>query len=331
MKVVRRLQGACLALAFLSVIGCRDKEDAVPDKPAPGEAGSTVELEALPAPPLLEKLTVVTSPATRTQLSFRPAEKRTYQVSLRQLSSQEREGKSFGLDSVQEFKLVKEIKDNGDDGWTEEVSIKDAEVRPARQTRGGDQVFKGPEEAIARMLQGLRYRVKSDARGQVLEFTLLGPQAGRLQGMKDVLEQLTRESAVTLPAEPVAPGESWDGEEESFVEKRKTKNRVLSRHRTTFIGWAEGVSGCKRCAVLRTVIDYDISGKIVAPGMEGTTEGKGKSDSVALLDVETGTLVQSSIAAASRQRFILTGKRADMAFTERMEATIEQKLLQGEK
>jgi hypothetical protein len=329
MNITRWITGGCLALSLLCVSACKDEAGQAPEEAQADAKSAPLELDAPKEPALLADLEIVTTPATKVALSFKPAEIRAYQVSLRQLSSQQREGKTFGLDTIQEFELVKKIKENGDEGWTEAVSIRNVSVRPAKRKSKPDQVFKGPEEAIARMLQSLRFTVKTNSRGQVQEFKLLGPEAGRLKGMKEVLEQLVEQGAVELPEKPVAPGESWEGEEESFVEKRKTKNRVVSHHRTTFVGWAKGVKGCQRCAVLRTLTDHDINGKIAAPKMEGKTEGKGKSDSVILLDVDSGTMVQAAVSANSRQRFVLAGKRSDMVFLEEMETTVEQKLVQG--
>lgn len=314
-------------LALMSLLcgltACGEKE---PEKG--GEASVAKRAEQLPQlspPELLTGLTIAPMDGKAVMLRYKPQAIGRHRVRLTQESSQERAGRKMDIGTQQTFVLNRELQEEGKDGWTTRLTITDLVVEPSKESK--DEAMAGAMEALKNALQTVEMAVKQSPQGAVLDLQVMGGGTNRWQGMKQVMEQLVKDSIVELPEQGVAPGDDWPMSRESLLKTRKTANKIVYELNSKFLGYAQGLEGCTRCAVVHTEGTYTVTGTVTTPGMEGTSSGRGRAASVVVLDLDAGRLVLSETASALRQTFVLKGKDGDLEFSEEQRNRLVQEWL----
>jgi hypothetical protein len=169
--------------------------------------------------------------------------------------------------------------------------------------------------------------VKLSPRGEIVDLSVEGGNANRWQGMQQVLEQLVKDSVIELPEQAVAPGDRWPMQRESLLKTKKTANKIVYDLNSKFLGYAQGIDNCPRCAVVHTEGTYTVTGTVTTPGMEGTSAGIGRAASVVVLNLDAGRLVLSETSSALSQTFALKGKNGNLEFAEEQRNRLVQEWL----
>ena len=315
---------ALLLFTQFLALSCKKEEGGEEEK----ETGAAAdEVRDPPEPGLLKKLAVDSKDGAAVELRYRPSAVALYRVEMKQRNAQTQAGKTMEVSSRYGFEMQRTLVQEEKAEWVEEVTFGKMEVE---LDWGG---ASGKNDEVARtmrnVLQSARFKARVNRRGELLGFESTGVEAGRWKGMSEVLKQFLTESAVPLPEKKVAPGESWSGERDIELTQQKTESKVLARYTSTFLGWTDQEVSCDRCAVIRTAATFTLSGKSNVPGVDGIEEGSGKSDSVAVMDVERGLLVRASMTSRSSQRFTLQGRRGKMAFRETKDMSMDEELVEG--
>ncbi len=317
-----------LPLLFIVVLicgltACKEKENG---KAESAPAGKSAEaLPQLAASELLAGLTIAPMDGKATKLRYKPQDVGRHRVKLTQESTQERAGRKMDIGTNQTFILNRKLQEEGEDGWTTHLSISELVVKPSKESK--DEAMDGAMEALKNALQTVQMVVKQSPLGGVLEVQVEGGDTNRWQGMKQVMEQLVKDSIVELPEQAVAPGDRWPMNRESLLKTKKTANKIVYELNSKFLGYAQGLAGCIRCAVVHTEGTYTVTGTVTTPGMEGVSSGTGRTESVVVLDLDAGRLVLSETASAMRQTFVLKGKDGDLEFAEEQRNRLVQEWL----
>jgi len=330
----RNLLLLLMSTALLILPQCGEKEEAsaTGEKAAAGAqlpGPLTVEVPELTPPGLLSKLTV-DAQGSAVLLAYKPTPEAVYQVSLHQVSAQKRADRRMEAGTEQTFNFNRKLVSQTDESWTVEMWLSNLQVSSDRKSKNKEMT--AALTAVRDALELARFQVTTNGLGEVLKFEVTGGDASRWVGMKDVLEQMVKDSIVQLPGKEVAPGATWPTSRESVIKKRKTANRIVYDLNSTFMGYVEVEGVCTRCAVVRTNGEFTISGEVVVPGMKGKTSGSGKTDSVVVLNPETGVLVKSAVKTSSAQHFQVAGDDGgSMDFVEEMSTDFTQELAPGRK
>jgi hypothetical protein len=307
------------------LIACAKEEAKAPEAPA-SPAAAVEGMPELAAPALLDSLTLEPGDSKAVELRYQSQETGRHKVLLHQQSVQEREGKKLRLGTNQTFVLERKLVEKAGEEWVTGLRIRDLRVEPDKES--SQKAAADALAAIQEALQSVTILTRLNGLGKVLSVELSGGDANRWPGLKQILEQLVKDSVVELPEKAVAPGESWKTERESLLQTRKTANRIVYDLNSTFLGYA-AVAGCARCAVVRTQGTFSIAGSVTAPDTRGSTGGGGRTDSVVVLDLDEGRLVRSETVTSTRQTFALEGKEAKIPFAEEQQNRISLEWLDG--
>ena len=298
--------------------GCR-KDETVSESGSVQSAKEFV-LPDLAPPALLQEVGEITRTGESVLLRYKPDRAARYQVELHQSSVQLRSGRRLEMGTRQTFTLTGELEDTEVGRWLMQYHISDLKVVPDKASR--DKEMAEAMRAIREAILRVRFKVRQDGVGAIHDFSVEGGDMSRWAGLEDVLEQLIKDSVVELPDKAVSPGESWLRKRATDVKKRKTVNRIEAELTTTFEGLATLPEVCRRCAVLRIRGEFTITGTVIAPGLDGQTSGRGRSDAVAVLDLEAGRLVRNETGTVNVQKYALSGslegKQGKMSFQEEM-------------
>ena len=315
---------ALLLFTLSLALSCKKEEEGEEKKEAVAAAD---EVQGPPEPALLKKLAVDKKDGAPVELRYRPGAVALYRVEMTEKNAQTQAGKTMEVSSRYTFEMQRTLVQEEKEEWVEEVTFGKMEVElDWGKAPGKDD---GVARAMRNALQSARFKARVNRLGELLDFESTGVEASRWKGMSEVLKQFLTESTVTLPEKKVAPGESWSGERDIELTQQKTESEVLARYTSTFLGWTDLEGSCDRCAVIRTAAPFTLSGKSTVPGVEGTEEGAGKSDSVAVVDVDRGLLVRASMTSRSSQRFTLQGRRGKMEFRETKDMSMDEELVEG--
>jgi hypothetical protein len=324
---VRKTDILWILLAVVASVwsgGC-SKDEALP-KSDNAKADEQYVLPDLAPPALLQEVGEITRAGESVLLRYKPDRAARYQVKLHQSSAQLRSGRRLEMGTEQTFTLAGELEDTEVGRWLMQYRISDLKVTPDKASR--DKEMAEAVRAIRDAILKVRFKVRLDGVGVIHEFSAEGGDLSRWAGLEDVLEQLIKDSVVELPDKAVSPGESWLKKRSTDVKKRKTINKIEAELTTTFEGMAVLPGACRRCAVLRTRGEFTITGEVVAPGLEGQTSGRGRSDAVAVLDLDAGRLVRNETGAVNVQKYALAGslegKKGTMSFEEEMSTRFVQ-------
>ncbi len=306
--------------------------DAVPAKageePA-GQSGPLAEptLPAVKPPALLSELKIEAGVGEPVSLLYAPVERADYAVRLQQVSTQHPGGKTVAMGMEQSFILERTLVEGGDrQAWAVNLRIRDLEIKPSGKSK--DKEMDSAMASLRDAIEKAHFRLHTTATGKVDQFVLEGEGADRWSGMKDVLEQLVRDAVIELPDHPVKPGDTWQANRETKVDRRKTVNRIRFTIQSKLVGLTKLDGHCARCAVVETDSRFVIDGDVTAPGMSGKTVGKGQGSGVAVIDIERGVIVKSAMAAVSSQAFEVRSKGRSQKFDEVMESTYSQELVE---
>jgi len=322
------------AVVFLSP-ACRQEAGGGDAASAPAEVPPAADhappteptLPAVKPPALLAELKIDAGDAAPVKLAYVPVEKAEYAVKLRQVSTQHPAGKTISMGMEQSFLLEKALIEGGDrTAWALNLRIRDLAIKPDGKSK--DKEMDAAMASLRDAIEKARFRLHTTSTGKVEQFALEGEGAERWAGMKDVLEQLIRDAVIELPDHPVKPGESWQADRETKVDRRKTVNRIRFTIKSTFAGMTRLAGHCERCAVVQTDSRFVIDGDVTAPGMTGKTAGKGQGTGVAVIDLERGIIVKSAMATASGQAFEIRSKGRSQKFDEVMESAYSQELVE---
>jgi hypothetical protein len=328
------LPALLLAIVVLSP-ACKQESgtaDVVPTsaEPAPeGSSGPLAEpaLPALKAPALLSELKVETGGTEPVTLVYQPVEKANYAVTLKQVSTQHPAGKTITMGMEQSFILERTLVEGGDrTGWAVQLRMKNLEIKASGKSK--DKEMDAAMSSLRDAIEKARFRLHTTPSGKVEQFVLEGEGAERWAGMKDVLEQLVRDAVIELPDHPVKPGDTWQANRETKVDRRKTVNRLRFTIQSRLVGMTKLEGHCTRCAVVQTDSSFVIDGDVTAPGMTGRTVGKGLGSGVAVIDVDRGVIVMSAMASSSGQAFVIQSKGRSQKFDEVMESSYSQELVE---
>jgi hypothetical protein len=313
----------CFALVALlwSLTACKEAEQ-VPPAAEPEAADS---LPSLAAPEILAELTIAPMDGKATLLRYAPQIVGRHKVKLSQESRQERAGRKMDIGTQQTFILNRKLQEEGADGWTTRLTISDLEVEPTKESK--DEAMAGAIEALKSALLTVQMVVKLSPRGEIVDLSVEGGNANRWQGMQQVLEQLVKDSVIELPEQAVAPGDRWPMQRESLLKTKKTANKIVYDLNSKFLGYAQGIDNCPRCAVVHTEGTYTVTGTVTTPGMEGTSAGIGRAASVVVLNLDAGRLVLSETSSALSQTFALKGKNGNLEFAEEQRNRLVQEWL----
>lgn len=332
-----------LAVTGLSCLACRNSKEGH-EPPLRGEGlrlpekevqdspfrGDVLPLPELDPPALLGDLRVSQTPGDKVVLRYSPGKPFSYDVTLSQSSTQKRGGQEVSLGSTQMMVIEWEPLEQGKDEW--KVNLKLSNIR-IEAGEGGSKpgLQQSRLEQLAKAMELARFSFKTNAQGEVLDFEMPGGESGVWSEMRDVVEMLVKDSLTVLPVHKVAPGDSWDTTREGTLRRSKTESKVRSMLKSTFLGFTTLPGLCIRCAVIRTLGDSMITGRVTVPGMGGKTLGRGKTDSVAVLDMERGRLVSSQSAAVTIETFKLESRSSCLSFIEETTSSFSQSLKQGTK
>jgi hypothetical protein len=311
------MRGFILSAAILMAlglgVGCKS-ETTGSGADVAGATASSLEAPTLESPSLLADLTIAPMDGKAIQLRYLPQPSGRHRVELEQHSAQTRGARALDIGTRQEFTLVRKLVNEGTDRWTTALRFDDMTVEPLGRSK--DTAMEGAVESIKKALMGVRMEVTLDGRGTVHDVVVKGGDINRLQGMGQVLDQLVKDSIVELPEAPVAPGDRWPTVRESLLKTMKSANKITYALNSKFLGYAQGIDQCLRCAVVHTEGTFTIDGTITAPGMEGTSSGRGRLHAVVVLDVDAGRLMRSLTASVARQQFDLKGKNGGLVMSE---------------
>ncbi len=316
--MARVLRCFILATLLWSLTACKEAEQT----PPVSEPESSAQAPTLAAPEILAGLTIAPMDGKPTLLRYAPQSTGRHQVKLSQESSQERAGRKLDIGTQQTFVLNRKMVEEGTDGWTTRLSISDLKVEPTKESK--DEAMAGAVEALKSALLTVRMVVKLNPRGEIVDLSVDGGSSNRWQGMKQVLEQLVKDSVVELPEHAVAPGDRWPMNRESLLKTKKTANKIVYELNSKFLGYAQGIEDCARCAVVHTEGTYTVTGTVTTPGMEGASAGLGRAASVVVLDLDAGRLVLSEASSALHQNFALKGKNGELEFAENQRNRLTQ-------
>jgi len=331
---------------FLALSACRRGEgEGEPSAPAPSAAPVLPNLEP---PALLDELTISTAPDEPLLIRYSPQQDFTYDVQLAQKNTQVRNDKRISLGTSQTMKLIGELAARQDSTWKVNLRISDLRMEDAELPEGvrlkesvvshdapapSGQIENRKSKTENRALdqvksavESARFSLKTNGLGEVIEFGMTGGDSPQWQGMKDVLELLVRDSVASLPEDKVKPGQSWPLKRESVLRKAKTENRIVYDLSSQLLGFASLPDLCTKCAVIRTTGTFTIEGKVIATGMTGSTQGRGSTDAVAVIDVDRGLLVRSEMGTVSIEEFRLSSGKSEIAFSEEMVSRFAQRL-----
>ena len=204
----------------------------------------------------------------------------------------------------QAFTLVREVISREDGITRLRLQIKDATIVP--MDPNGKPIPPPPQTAaIGPALERVEVHLAIDAQGRVQELEVT--KASTLpRGMEEMFHQLVRDLQVALPGGAAEPGQTWDDAGELPVEREKSRNLVRWRLKGTYQGMVDrdGV----RCAVVEILGDLEEEGRVDRKGILGRVEGLGRVRKVALLEAETGRLVEFRMVSALARR-VAYGKK----------------------
>jgi hypothetical protein len=278
------------------------------------------QLPDLKPPRILETLDVETSPGDPVLLAYKPVGKVAWSVSLVQRSQQARGESKATSGSRQKFTMESTLAESGQTLWVQEMRMRNVTVEPLEGKP--DKVAGESTNAVRSALEMVKFKVKSDATGRVLDVSLEGTPAAPFKGMKKVVEKLVRESAVSLPDRPVAPGESWETESMAEADTDRTASVVESKYNSVFLGWTECGTSPGRCAVIRTTGQFTIGGTLTGKAA-GESSGTGRTDSVVVLNLEQGRVEKCGVTGTAVQRFAIKGKDGGPVFTDTLDTEAE--------
>ena len=202
----------------------------------------------------------------------------------------------------QTFTLVREVVSR-EAGITHlRLRIKDISLRPV--DREGKPLPVPPQMAgFIPSLARVEVHLAIDSRGEVTELEVA--KATTLpRGMEELFHQLVRDLRVSLPADPVAPGATWDDAGELPVEREKSRNIVRWSLERTYLGTVAR-PGCPRCAVVDSQGGIEEEGKMDRKGIQGRVDGRGRVRKVVLLSADTGRMVELRMVSALTRRLTL--------------------------
>jgi len=311
-----------IAVLMLLLGACRggDGGDEVSDekKATPG-----LEVPALPDFGPLGDLTVEPGDGDRAPgIGFK--EREEYRVRLIQTAHSEVPGRAPMEHRMrQEFTLVREVLSREDGITRLLLRIKDVTFAPLGPD--GEPAPTPPQmESFAPSLERVEVHLAMDERGRVQEFEVA--KASNLpRGMEDLFHQLVRDLQVTLPPDAASPGTSWDDAGELPVEREKSLNIVRWSLKGTYRGTVErdGV----RCAMIEVLGEIEEEGRVDRKEIHGKVEGQGRVRKVALLEADTGRLVELRMVSALARRVTYGKESREKARIEKL--TMELSLLTG--
>jgi hypothetical protein len=153
--------------------------------------------------------------------------------------------------------------------------------------------------AFAPSLERVEVDLAMDDKGRVQELNI-GKASNLPRGMEDLFHQLIRDLQVTLPPDAMTPGDEWDDAGELPVEREKSQNILRWRLKGAYRGMVDW-SGT-RCAVVEIQGDLDEQGRVDREKIHGSIEGRGEVKKVALLEAETGRMVELRLVSALARR-----------------------------
>ena len=287
-----------VALVFGS---CRDAEDAektATKTPQP----ATIEAPALPEIGPLGELDVdATGASVALHQGF--GDREEFRVTLLQTSRAILKDQApMEHRMEQTFTLVREVVSR-EAGITHlMLRIKDVSLRPVGPD-GAPLPVPSQMADFVPSLTRVEVHLAIDSRGEVTELEVA--KATTLpRGMEELFHQLVRDLRVSLPADPVAPGATWDDAGELPVEREKSRNIVRWRMERTYLGTVER-PGCPRCAVVDSLGEIEEEGKMDRKGIQGRVDGKGRVRKVVLLNADTGRMVELRMVSALTRRLTL--------------------------
>ena len=224
----------------------------------------------------------------------------------------------------QEFTLVREVISRDDDGMTRlRMRIKDASFVPLGPE--GKPAPTPPQMAsFAPSLERVEVHLAMDARGGVKELDVA--KASTLpRGMEDLFQQLVRDLQVTMPPDTARPGRTWDDTGTLPVERAKSQNVLNWRLEGSYRGKVDwkGV----QCAMITSEGELEEEGKVERKGILGEVEGQGSVRKVALVEAETGRLVELRMVSALARRVVYGKESRKKARVE--ELTMELSMKRG--
>jgi hypothetical protein len=325
----------CFALIVLAwgLTACKEadqvpsatEQESAEQTPPAAEQESQEALPTLAAPEILAELTIAPMDGKATLLRYSPQPVGRHKVELSQESTQARTGRKMDIGTQQTFILNRKLQEEGADGWTTLLTISDLEVKPTKESK--DEAMAGAIKALKSALLAVQMVVKLNPQGKVIDLSVRGGSANRWQGMEQVLEQLVKDSVIELPEQAVAPGDRWPMQRESLLKTKKTASKIVYELSSKFLGYAQGIENCPRCAVVHTEGTFTVSGTVTTPGMNGSSTGAGRAASVVVLNLDAGRLVHSETSSASHQTFALKGKNGALKFSEEQRNRLVQEWL----
>ena len=312
-----------LVVAALFLTGaCRGGEDK--EEAATEQQPAAIEAPSLPEIGPLGNLDVDAS-GTPVTLHHGFDNREEFQVTLAQTSLAFLEGQApMEHRMEQTFTLVREVVSR-EAGITHlRLRIKDISLQPVGPD--GAPLPMPPQMAdFVPSLERVEVHLAMDDRGEVTELEVA--KATTLpRGMDELFHQLVRDLRVSLPVDPVAPGATWKDAGELPVEREKSRNIVRWRLDGTYLGTVARPD-CPRCAVVDSQGELEEEGKMDGKGIRGRVDGRGRVRKVALLDADTGRMVELRMVSALSRRLTL-GKGPKARERARMEElTMELSLI----
>ena len=198
----------------------------------------------------------------------------------------------------QTFTLIREVTGREDDLTWIRMRIKDASFQPL----DADGAPLPPPAALASFapaLERVEILLSVDPRGKV-ESLEVSKATNLPRGMEDLFHQLIRDLQVVLPPDAAAPGDQWEDTGELVVEREKSKNIVRWRLEGTYQGMVDRDG--TRCAVVDIQGDLQEEGKVDRKEISGSVLGRGQAHKVALLEADTGRLMELRMVSALARR-----------------------------
>lgn len=314
---------ARLLVALVLLLGaCRGGDEAAEGGPVEADAPA-LEIPALPEIGPLGDLTIETGDGSWA-LGMGFLDREEYRVELIQTATTRLPDRAPMVHTMRQgFTLVREVVSR-DEGLTR-LRLRIKEVAFVPLGPDGEPVPAPPQmAAFGPSLERVEVHLAMDARGQVRELEVA--KASNLpRGMEDLFHQLVRDLQVTAPPEGAAPGDTWDDAGELPVEREKSRNVVRWRLEGAYRGTVDrdGV----RCAVVEVQGDLEEQGRVDRKEIRGEVEGRGTVRKVALLEADTGRMVELRMVSALARRVTYGKESREKARIE--ELTMELSLRTG--
>ncbi|MFH1530185.1 MAG: hypothetical protein ABIK09_05545 [Pseudomonadota bacterium] len=310
-------------VVLMLVLGACRGGDAVDETDDGEKAAPDLEVPALPDfGPMGDLQPEAGGEAWATGVGFKDREE--YRVRLIQTAHSEVPGRAPMEHRVrQEFTLVREVISR-DAGLTRlMLRIQDVTFTPLGPD--GEPTPTPPQMAsFAPTLERVEVHLAMDERGRIQELEVA--KASNLpRGMEDLFHQLVRDLQVTLPPDAASPGTSWVDAGELPVEREKSRNIVRWSLAGTYRGTVDR-SGV-RCAMVEIEGKLEEEGWVDRKEIRGTVEGRGRVRKVALMEADTGRLVELRMVSALARRVTYGKESREKARIE--ELTMELSLQAG--